>query len=103
MAAFIIIAVYYGILVYSHEFQYCIYNWLSISLILTSLNFTPNNQQADINIILNKCLCSIYSKRVILINVESTVFLIVFFYLIFFVLIVCIHNLIEKKFFFKNL
>ena len=25
------------------QFQYCIYTWRSISLILISLNFTPNN------------------------------------------------------------
>ena len=92
MAAFIIIVVCYGILVYSLEFQYYIYSWLSITTIFISLNSTSNNQKPDINIVLNKCLCSIYSKQMT--NVESIVFLTVFC-LFLFVLIVCVYNLIE--------
>ena len=37
------IVVYGGILVYSLEFQYYTYTWLSITLILISLNFFFNN------------------------------------------------------------
>ena len=42
-------------------------------------------------------MCSIYSKRVIEINVESIVFVIVF-YLDLFVFIVCVTILIKKKY-----